>query len=176
MKLRVFGWAVLVVLSLVRPVEAAEPTRDEVASLIARQARSWETGDEAEFLDTLRSDVVFAYPGKRLDLACVLQIFRDWKRDFKDTRMTMFRTVIDGRHFEIEYVFASTRIASDGRTATGTVAIGEFKDGKLFVWKEYLDGRVSRMQAKGELPVDEQAEPYPWPDTQESRWPECGGS
>ena len=34
---------------------------------------------------------------------------------------------------------------------------------------EYLDGRVSRQQAAGELPVDENAEPFPWPDTPASR-------
>jgi hypothetical protein len=39
------------------------------------------------------------------------------------------------------------------------------------VWKEYLDGRVSRQQAAGELPVDENAEPFPWPDTPASRVP-----
>ncbi len=152
-------------------LSAAEPARNEVEQLITRQAHAWESGEEAAFLDTLHADVVFAYPGKRLDRAGVLQIFRAWKRDFGDTRMTVFRTVIDGRRFAIEYTFATTNHASGTRTAAGTVAIGEVKDGKILVWKEYLDGRVSRMQAKGELPVDETAEPFPWPDTPESRQP-----
>lgn len=150
---------------------AEEVPHDEVNRLITRQAQSWETGDEAEFLDTLHDEVVFAYPGKRLDRDGVLKIFRDWKRDFTDTRMTVFRTVIDGAHFAIEYTFATTNRESEARTAAGTVAIGEIRDGKILVWKEYLDGRVSRMQAKGELPVDEEAEPFPWPDTPESRQP-----
>lgn len=147
------------------------PARELVASLIERQARSWETGDEAEFLDTLHADIVFAYPGKRLDLAGALQVFREWKRDFKDTELKVHRTVIDGASFSVEYVFATTRVETGARTASGTVAVGEVREGKLWVWKEYLDGRVSRLQAAGELPVDEAAEPFPWPDTPESRKP-----
>jgi hypothetical protein len=37
------------------------------------------------------------------------------------------------------------------------------KDGKLVLWKEYLDGRVTKMQRDGELPVDEGEPPFPWP-------------
>lgn len=145
--------------------------RELVRDLVERQARSWETGDEAMFMATLHADVVFAYPGKRLDGAGSLKIFRDWKRDFRDTKMHVRRVVIDGAQFAIEYTFATTNIASGKRTASGTVAIGEVRDGKLWVWKEYLDGRVSRQQAAGELPVDEKAEPFPWPDTPASRVP-----
>lgn len=142
-----------------------------VRDLVERQARSWETGDEAMFMATLHTDIVFAYPGKRLDSAGSLKIFREWKRDFRDTKMHVRRVVIDGGQFAIEYTFATTNIASGKRTASGTVAIGEVRDGKLWVWKEYLDGRVSRQQAAGELPVDENAEPFPWPDTPASRVP-----
>ena len=171
MNLRI--WLVVVLLGggAGREAGAAEPTREEVLSLVTRQVRSWETGDETLFLATVHADIVFAYPGKRLDQAGALRVFQDWKRDFRDTRMTVFRTVIEGRHFAIEYTFGTTNNETGVRTAAGTVAIGEVQDGKLFVWKEYLDGRVSRMQGKGELPVQEESEPYPWPDTPESRRP-----
>jgi len=147
------------------------PSRDDVVSLVERQARSWETGDEKEFLDTLHPDAVFAYPGKRLAREDALKTFRDWKRDFVDTKLRVHRLIIDGRHFSVEYMFASTNRSTGKRMAAGTVALGDVKEGKLSVWKEYLDGRVSRGQAKEELPVDEMAEPYPWPDTPESRKP-----
>jgi ketosteroid isomerase-like protein len=142
-----------------------------VLDLIERQARSWETGDDAMFTTTLHAEVVFAYPGKRLNGAGALKIFRDWKRDFSDTKLHVRRVVIDGAQFAIEYMFAATNVATGKRMASGTVAIGEVRDGKLWVWKEYLDGRVSRQQAAGELPVDEHTEPFPWPDTPASRVP-----
>lgn len=150
----------------------AEPVeRAAVRDLIERQARSWETGDEAMFTATLHADAVFAYPGKRLDVAGSLKIFREWKREFRDTKLHVRRAMIDGAQFAIEYMFAATNVATGKRMASGTVAIGEVRDGKLWVWKEYLDGRVSRQQAAGELPVDEHAEPFPWPDTPASRLP-----
>jgi ketosteroid isomerase-like protein len=170
--MKTFTLLLLLLLAIASPGRGAEPVdRALVRDLIERQARSWETGDEAMFTATLHADVVFAYPGKRLDGAGSLKIFRDWKRDFRDTKMHVRRVVIDGALFAIEYTFATTNIASGKRTASGTVAIGEVRDGKLWVWKEYLDGRVSRQQAAGELPVDENAEPFPWPDTPASRVP-----
>jgi uncharacterized protein (TIGR02246 family) len=151
--------------------EPAPPPRAAVLALIERQARSWETGDEAAFLATLHDDVVFAYPGKRLGRDGVLATFRAWRRDFRDTKLHVHRVVIDGAYFAVEYMFATTNVATGKRTAAGTVATGEVRDGKLRVWKEYLDGRVSRAQAQGELPADEAAEPFPWPDTPASRQP-----
>ncbi|MFO1452621.1 MAG: nuclear transport factor 2 family protein [Opitutaceae bacterium] len=150
---------------------SAAPSRDEVLALIRQQAGSWESGDEAAFLASLHPDSVFAYPGKRLTRDGALVVFREWKRDFTDTRMKLHRVVIDGAQFSIEYTFATTRRSTGRRSAAGTVAVGEVRDGRLVVWKEYLDGRVSRQQAAGELPVDENAEPFPWPDTPESRRP-----
>jgi ketosteroid isomerase-like protein len=147
------------------------PESAQVRDLIERQARSWETGDEAMFTITLHAGVVFAYPGKRLSGAGALKVFRDWKRDFRDTKLHVRRVVIDGTQFAVEYTFATTNGSTGKRTAAGTVAIGEVRDGKIFLWKEYLDGRVSRQQAAGELPVDEAAEPFPGPDTPASRVP-----
>lgn len=162
----------VMMLLVVGAVCGAEPVeRTRVLDLIERQARSWETGDEAMFTVTLHADAVFAYPGKRLDVSGSLKIFREWKRDFRDTKLHVRRVVIDGAQFAVEYTFATTNVATGKRTAAGTVAIGEVRDGKIFVWKEYLDGRVSRQQATGELPVDEHAEPFPWPDTPASRLP-----
>jgi ketosteroid isomerase-like protein len=162
----------VVLIFIAAPGRGAEPAeRAQVRDLVERQARSWETGDEAMFLATLHADAVFAYPGKRLDVSGALKIFRGWKRDFRDTKLHVRRVVIDGAQFAVEYTFATTNAATGKRMAAGTVAIGEVRDGKLWVWKEYLDGRVSRQQAAGELPVDEAAEPFPWPDTPASRVP-----
>ena len=51
------------------------------------------------------------------------------------------------------------------------IAIGFGEDGKIRVIKEYLDGRVSRLQEAGELPLDEGKEPFPWPNNPESQVP-----
>ena len=149
---------------------ADTPTREEVAALLQRNMRSWETGDDDAFL-TLHDDVILAYPGKRLTKEGVLEASKVWRSEFRDTKVKLGRLVIEGNQFAVEYLYAATHIPTGKRQAVGTVAIGEVRDGKIYVWKEYLDGRISRMQAKGELPVDDTAEPYPWPDTPESRVP-----
>ncbi len=131
------------------------PSPAAVRPLVERQARSWETGDEAEFTGTLHPDAGFAYAGKRLTVAGAIKTFCDWKRDFRETKIHAGRVVIAGAQFAVEYTFATTNVASGRRTAAGTVAVGEVRDGKIIVWKKYLDGRVSRRQAAGELPVAE---------------------
>lgn len=154
------------------PAPAADPpARATVQALVERQMASWASGDEAAFLATLHPEAVFAYPGKRLTRDGALASFRAFKAKHRATQLRLHRLVIDGSGFAAEYLFATTNAATGQRSAGGTVAIGEVRDGRILVWKEYLDGRVARGQAAGELPVDERAEPFPWPDTPQSRVP-----
>jgi ketosteroid isomerase-like protein len=149
----------------------SHPPREEVLNLVLTQLGAWATGDKEAFLETLHPDVVFAWPGKRLDLAGVTQAFDEWLEAFEGTTFQLHKAIIEGNNFAIEYRFSSTRRSNGKRHSTGTIAIGHIEDGKIRVIKEYLDGRVSRLQEAGELPVDEGEEPFPWPDTPESRVP-----
>lgn len=146
-------------------------TRDEVKEIVLTQLGAWASGDKEAFQRTLHPDVVFAWPGKRFDFDAVSEAFDGWVEAFKDTNFELHKAIIEGNNFAIEYRFSSTRRSNGKRHSTGTVAIGSIKDGKIIVIKEYLDGRVSRLQEAGELPVDEGEEPFPWPDTPESRIP-----
>ncbi|HRE83989.1 MAG TPA: nuclear transport factor 2 family protein [Opitutaceae bacterium] len=125
----------------------------------------------ADPLKNLHPEAITAFPGKRLDRAGVAIAAKSWQGLFKDTKVRVERVMVEGNFFTVEYLYASTHTASGKREAVGTVATGELRDGKIYLWKEYLDGRVSRAQIKDELPVDEDAEPFPWPDTPESRVP-----
>ena len=69
----------------------------------------------------------------------------------------------DGNDVAVEWQFASTNKITGNRTAVSDAIIGRIQDGKIIVWKEYLDGRVSRMQAAGNLTLEEGEEPFPWP-------------
>lgn len=151
--------------------EEQHPDRDEVIQLVKRQLDAWASADLEAFKDTLHPDVVFAWPGKRFDFDAVVEAFEGWSGAFHETEVMYYRWVIDGAHFALEYRFSSTRRSTGARQSVGTVAIGEVRDGKILVLKEYLDGRVSRLQEAGELPLDEGESPFPWPDTPESRIP-----
>lgn len=154
----------LLLLVFCLPLVAAAVDRSVVEKLVKDQLKSWETEDEKLFLSTVHAELVFAYPGKRMGVTEALEIFRQWARDCSDTRVYIHSIIVEGDRFSVEYVYATTNDITKVRTATGTVSVGRVKDGKLIVWKEYLDGRVSRMQTKGELPVDEFSEPFPWPE------------
>ena len=134
-----------------------------VEKLVRDQLNSWSLEDEELFLSTVHPEIVFAYPGKRLDKQGAPELFRYWSENYSNTRVYFHKIIIDRDDFGVEYQFATTRDRDEARSASGTVATGTVKDGKLIVWKEYLDGRVSKLQMEGELPVDEHAEPFPWP-------------
>lgn len=141
-----------------------------VEKLVRDSLRAWETGDEELLLSAVVPELQFAFPGTRTDAAGAMRVFRYWKEHYRDTRVYIHWILIDGNRFAAEYQFATTSIESGRRTVAGTVAIGEVRNGRITLLKEYVDGRVSRLQETGELPLEEGEEPFPWPRSDRS-WP-----
>ncbi len=140
-----------------------EEKRIAVETLVHQHAKAWEAGDYALLDSILHKDLVFAYPGRRLNKTETLKDFLDYNSSFKETKIYINKIIFDGDDFAVEWQFASTNRKTGNRTAVSDAIIGKVKDEKIIVWKEYLDGRVSRMQIAGNLSLDEGAEPFPWP-------------
>ena len=136
---------------------------DNVKQMVYKHARAWETGDYELFDSILHQDLIFAYPGRRMSKEETLKDFIDYKNSFNDTKIYINKILIDDGDIAVEWQFASTNKKTGNRTAVSDAIIGKVKDGKIIIWKEYLDGRVSRMQAAGNLSLDEGQEPFPWP-------------
>ena len=134
-----------------------------IENIVNQHAKAWETGDYKLLDGILHENIVFAYPGRRLDKKETLQDFLDYNKSFKDTKIYINKIIVDGDDLAVEWQFASTNMKTGNRTAVSDAIIGKVKDGKIIVWKEYLDGRVSRMQVAGNLTLEEGAEPFPWP-------------
>jgi ketosteroid isomerase-like protein len=145
-------------------------SRVEIEQLVRRSLLAWESGDEREFLDTAHPGILFAFPGERTDAAGALGVFRYWREHYRDTRVYLHWMLVEGSRFAVEYQFATTNNETGKRTAMGTVAIGEVREGRIALLKEYTDGRVSRLQEAGEIPLEEGEEPFPWPRV-ERDWP-----
>lgn len=141
----------------------ADRNDEFIINLVHQHAKAWETGDY-ELLDSiLHEDLVFAYPGRRLNKSETLKDLIDYNASFKNTKIYINKIIIDGNDMAVEWQFASTNKKTGNRTAVSDAIIGKVKNGKITVWKEYLDGRVSRMQANGTLELEEGQEPFPWP-------------
>jgi len=127
-------------------------------------AEAWKTGN-IELLDQLlHKDVVFAYPGRRLNKSQTLEDFDYFKKHFNDTEVYINTIIIEEDNVAVEWQFATTNIDTGKRQVVSDAIIAKLKDGKIIVWKEYLDGRVKNMQIEGELALDEGEEPFPWPN------------
>ena len=87
----------------------------------------------------------------------------EYNKSFKNTKIYINKIIIDGENLAVEWQFASTNIKTGNRTAVSDAIIGRIKDGKIIVWKEYLDGRVGKLQSAGNLTLEEGEEPFPWP-------------
>jgi ketosteroid isomerase-like protein len=164
----VAGWlaVALAALALGMPALAGAsegPSRAQVEKLVVDWLKAWENGDLNLLESTLHPQILFAYPAVRTDYAGTVREFEIFHRDFRDTKVYVHQILVDGARFAAEYQFATTRNSNGRRQAAGTIAIGTVRDGRIDLVKEYVDGRVSRMQEKGELPLDEASEPFPWP-------------
>ena len=131
--------------------------------LVYEHAKAWEKGDYGLLDLILHEDVVFAYPGRRLNKSQTLEDLVAYNKSFKDTKIYINKIIIEGNDLAVEWQFASTSVKTGNRTAVSDAIIGKIKNGKIIVWKEYLDGRVSRMQSNGTLELEEGQEPFPWP-------------
>ena len=139
------------------------PSRAEVEALVRSHARAWETGDTALVRRIVHEDALLAYPRRRVDRETWVRELADFARVQEDTRIYLHGTIVDGSAFAVEWQFATTDRATGIRTAVSDAIIGRVEDGRIVLWKEYLDGRVPEGQRAGTLPLDEGEEPFPWP-------------
>src|SRR3989338_1635087 len=73
-------------------------TKNELMAkeLVHKHAGSWETGN-LELLDSvLHKDVVFAYPGRRLNKQETLNDLIDYNKTFKDTKIYINKIIVNG--------------------------------------------------------------------------------
>ena len=159
---------ILIFLLLLLPLvscsaENPDKNNEYVKNLVNQHAKAWETGDYRLFDSILHEDLVFAYPGRRLNKTEALKDFIDYNSSFSNTKIYINKIIINNDDLAVEWQFASTNKKSGNRTAVSDAIIGKVKDGKIIAWKEYLDGRVSRMQIAGNLSLEEGQEPFPWP-------------
>jgi ketosteroid isomerase-like protein len=144
------------------PDEEAQ-NRESIEKMVFDHAHAWKTGD-LELLDSLlHEDVIFAYPGRRLNKVQTLEDLEYFRDNFVDTQVYINEVIIDGDDVAVEWQFATTDNNTGERQVVSDGIIGKVKDGKIIVWKEYLDGRVKTLQASGELEYEEGQEPFPFP-------------
>ena len=142
---------------------AMQQHEDFVKEMVKNHAKAWVRGD-AELLDSLlHEDVVFAYPGRRLNKEETLEDLDYFASHFNETKVYIHNIIVDGNRVAVEWQFATTKIETGERQVVSDAIIAEVKDAQFIVWKEYLDGRVKLLQASGELFYEEGEEPYPWP-------------
>lgn len=135
-----------------------------VQTLVEKHAEAWETGNETLLSEILSEDVVFAYPGRRLNKQQTLEDLRFFRDNYTDTKVYINTVVVEGENVAVEWQFATTKKETGKREVVSDAIIGKVRDGKFTVWKEYLDGRVKGLQAEGKLELEEGEEPFPWPN------------
>lgn len=134
-----------------------------VEDLVRRHAVAWETGDTQVMREIIHDDALIARPGRRMGKGDWIRELEEFARKHTGTRVYVHRVIVDGSRFAVEWQFAATERASGLRTAVGDAIVGGVRDGRIVEWKEYLDGRVIRLQREGVLELDEGKEPFPWP-------------
>jgi ketosteroid isomerase-like protein len=141
----------------------SDAKKESIVTLVTDHARAWEEDNLDLFLSTIHEDILFAYPGRRLNKQELIEDYKFYHESFKDTNVYIHNIIVDGDMVSVEWQFAMTEKESGKRTATSDGIIGKIQDGKIILWKEYLDGRVSRMQKVDALALEEGEAPFPSP-------------
>lgn len=159
------GIALLIVSSvaLVLTNETKKAHAKNIEKMVEEHAEAWKTGNEALLEKLLHEDVVFAYPGRRLNKQQTLEDLRYFRDNYTDTQVYIHTVIVEGDTVAVEWQFATTKKETGKREVVSDAIIGKVKDEKFIVWKEYLDGRVKGLQAEGKLELEEGKEPFPWP-------------
>ena len=134
-----------------------------IKDMVQNHAKAWETGDEELLASLLHKDVVFAYPGRRLNKEQTIEDLRFFRDAYENTKVYIHTVIVDGKNIAVEWQFATTKKETGKREVVSDAVIGKVQDGQFIVWKEYLDGRVKGLQAEGSLELEEGSEPFPWP-------------
>ncbi|MBI2647245.1 nuclear transport factor 2 family protein [Candidatus Woesearchaeota archaeon] len=143
--------------------DSKSKNEDFVNELVFKHAKAWETGDLKLLNSVLHEEVIFSYPGRRMNKQETLKDFIEYNKSFNNTKIYINKIIVNGEYLAVEWQFASTNIKTGNRTAVSDAIIGKVRNNKIIVWKEYLDGRVSRLQIAGNLSLEEGEEPFPWP-------------
>jgi ketosteroid isomerase-like protein len=134
----------------------AAETREQARTIVQTLLGCWQSNDYTTFTSLLADDVLFAYPGGRLNKSQLLDLFKSYHQEKKDIRVYFWdHFFVSGTRFFTAYQFAATDVRSGKRQAVGTGVAGEIKDGKIVLLKEYYDGEVAVHQYDSTLPLDE---------------------
>lgn len=163
------GLLVLVLAGMLIFMRTQDANESKVRAMVEQMATAWETGDDALLESILHKEVIFAYPGRRLNKDQTLEDLRFFRDAYTDTKVYVHTVVVDNDDVAVEWQFATTNKTTGKREVVSDAIIARVKDGKFDVWKEYLDGRVKGLQAEGKLELEEGEEPYPWPTKIEIR-------
>lgn len=140
-----------------------QQTAEDIREMVYQHAEAWKTGDLTLLDELLHQDVVFAYPGRRLNKTQTLEDLDYFREHFTDTEVYVHELIIEDNKVAVEWQFATTDKETGHRQVVSDAIIAEVADGKFLIWKEYLDGRVKTLQKEGTLALEEGREPYPWP-------------
>ncbi len=142
---------------------SSQTSKEEIRSVISEFLKCWETNDIETFDRLLHDSVLFAYPGDRLNKSELLDMFKVYQMEKKDIKIYLWETLLsDSNRFASAYQFAATDRVTGKRQAVGTGIVGEVKDARIILFKEYYDESVSTLQYQGKLPLDEGIV-TPWP-------------
>lgn len=145
----------------------AAETHEQARTIVQTLLRCWQSNDYRTFASLLDEDVLFAYPGGRLNKSQLLDVFKSYHQEKRDIRVYFWEQFfVSGAKFFTAYQFAATDVKSGKRQAVGTGVAGEIRNGKVVLLKEYYDGEVALRQYDGTLPLDESiVMPFvtPWP-------------
>ena len=115
-------------------------TRDEVQSLIERQAHAWIAEDIELALPDFAPDAIFQSPGGRwVGPEQIRDTANKFFQSATNLKITITRLVFDGHTGAVEWTWEETVRATNKRHMAEDAIVFEIAEGKIVYWREYFD-------------------------------------
>ena len=132
-----FFGSLLLFLLLATPMHSAT----DLEALVNRQAKAWETQDLTTLVEDFADDAVFIATGFTFTgKAEIEKAAADYFRDFKDTKVTIKRTVYQDNKGAVEWDWSDRKKSNDQPSAAEDAIVFELNsEGKIIYWREYIE-------------------------------------
>ena len=126
-------------ISIERPVEEVVDLGVETVALLDSYSALMRDYDEHMFLEVFAEDAVIEYDGHNWDRDRFLEYYRMYHGAAQETGAELQDVIVDGERFAFVLAFDQIEKESGVRKSGKNAILGQVKDNKIIVWKEYVD-------------------------------------
>ncbi|HHP7232157.1 MAG TPA: nuclear transport factor 2 family protein [Xenococcaceae cyanobacterium] len=114
--------------------------RQEIETLVRRQARAWEKGDVATIVADFAEDGLLITAGKKSQgKEAIATTVKDYFAQFSEIKIEIKRILVEGDSGAVEWNWRETKRQTNITSYAEDAIIFQLKNQKITYWREYIE-------------------------------------